>query len=147
MEKTMTAFSHHTHPHAFSNIEREQYIRLTTLRKNGQSVDTPVWFAVHEGTIYVETGAQSGKVKRIRHAPRVFLAPCTASGKVKAAAVEGKARIVTDTQEIYVAKAALQRKYGFKRVVFGSITILLESLRGRPSGSSIYLAIEPVYIA
>jgi PPOX class probable F420-dependent enzyme len=143
----MAVFSHYTHPHAFANIEREQYIRLTTLRKNGQSVDTPVWFAVHSGTIYIQTGAQSGKVKRIRHTPRVFLAPCTTSGKVKAAAVEGKARIVTETQEIYVAKAALQRKYGFQRTAFASIMLLTRFLRGRQIANSVYLAIEPVYIA
>jgi PPOX class probable F420-dependent enzyme len=143
----MTAFSHHTHPHAFSHIEREQYIRLTTFRRNGQGVDTPVWFAAHNGTLYIATGAQSGKVKRIRHTARVLLAPCTVSGKVKAAAVEGKARIVTDTQEIYVAKAALQRKYGFQRTVFTSIALLVRLFKGRSKANSIYLAIEPVYVA
>jgi uncharacterized protein len=143
----MAPFTHYTHSHAFSNIEREQYIKLTTFRKYGQTVDTSVWFAVHNGTIYIETGAQTGKVKRIRHTPRVFLAPCTISGQVKAAAVEGKARIVTETQEIYIAKAALQRKYGFKRAVSGSIAHLISFFRGEHTRDSMYLAIEPVYIA
>jgi PPOX class probable F420-dependent enzyme len=142
----MPTFTHYTHPYAFSTIEREQYIRLTTFRKYGQTVDTPVWFAVHSGTTYVATGAQTGKVKRVRHTPRVFLAPCTASGKVKAAAVEGKARVVTDIQEIYVAKAALQRKYGFKRAIYGSIGHLIRFFKGKSARDSIYLAIEPVYI-
>jgi uncharacterized protein len=142
----MASSTHYTHPYAFSTIKREQYIRLTTFRKYGQTVDTPVWFAVHNGTIYIATGSQTGKVKRIGHTPRVFLAPCTASGKVKAAAVEGKARIVTETQEIYVAKAALQRKYGFKRAVYRSITHLMSFLKGRQARDSLYLAIEPVYI-
>jgi len=142
----MAYSAHYTHPYAFSTIKREQYIRLTTFRKYGQTVDTPVWFAVHNGTVYVATGAQTGKVKRIRHTPRVFLAPSTASGKVKAAAVEGKARIVTEVQEIYIAKAALQRKYGFKRAIYGSIAHFMSFLKGRQARDSVYLAIEPVYI-
>ena|SRR5579883_729470 len=144
----MTSFSHYTQPHAFSTIEREQYIKLTTFRKNGQGVDTPVWFAVHEGTIYIVTGAVSGKVKRIRHTPRVFLAPCTASGTVKAAAIEGKARVVTDIQESYVAKAALQRKYGIQLTIFASIMLLVRFFKRRSTRvNSTYLAIEPLYIA
>jgi PPOX class probable F420-dependent enzyme len=142
----MASFTYYAHPYAFSTIKREQYIRLTTFRQYGQTVDTPVWFAVHNGTIYVATGVQSGKVKRIRHTPRVFLAPCTASGKVKAAAVEGKARIVTETQEIDVAQAALQHKYGFKRAIYGSIGHLIRLFKGNPARDSLYLAIEPVYI-
>jgi PPOX class probable F420-dependent enzyme len=102
---------------------------------------------VHNGTVYIATGAQTGKVKRIQHTPRVFLAPCTASGKAKAAAVEGKARIVTDTQEMYVAKAALQRKYGFKRAIYGSIGRLMSFFGGKQVRDSVYLAIEPMYIA
>src|SRR6266550_4834975 len=101
----------------FDPLASAQYASLTTFRKNGAAVPTPMWFAIYEptGIIYIETDATAGKVKRIRHTQRVTLAQCTASGKVTGEVIEGQARIVTDTEEIFVAKGALHRKYGFQR--------------------------------
>ena len=143
----MAAFTYRAHPHAFHGLEREKYINLTTFRKSGLAVDTPVWFVEHNSTIYVETGRQTGKVKRIRRTARVFLAPCTVSGKVKTAAVEGKARVVNSVEEVYIAKGALQRKYGLARVAFDSVTLFIGLLRRRNAQEKVYLAIEPVYLA
>src|SRR2546422_107346 len=66
----------------FPDLRREQCIALTTFRKTEEAVTTPVWFAESLGTIYVETHADAGKLKRLRHSARVTLAPCTYSGKV-----------------------------------------------------------------
>ena len=94
------------------------------------AVPTPVWFAIYEptGTIYLETDANAGKVKRIRHTPRVTLARCRANGKVTGDVLEGRARVVTDTEEIFLAKGALHSKYGFKRQ--GIINQSQKSLEG-----------------
>jgi uncharacterized protein len=51
----------------FPDLGREQCIALTTFRKTGQAVTTPVWFAQSLGTIYVETHADAGKLKRLHH--------------------------------------------------------------------------------
>jgi hypothetical protein len=51
------------------------YINLTTFRKIGQEVPTPVWFAEMDGKLYVFTGAQTGKAKRIRANGRARVAP------------------------------------------------------------------------
>ena len=61
----------------FPDLGKEQYIALTTFRKTGQAVTTPVIFAQSPGTIYVGTRADAGKLKRLRHTARVTLAPCT----------------------------------------------------------------------
>jgi hypothetical protein len=34
-------------------FEGHKYINLTTFRKNGQAVPTPVWFVVRDGRLYV----------------------------------------------------------------------------------------------
>ncbi len=48
-------------------LSAEKYILLTTFRKDGRAVPTPVW-AVRDGeALAVWTRADSGKVKRIRH--------------------------------------------------------------------------------
>ncbi|HEX4206569.1 MAG TPA: PPOX class F420-dependent oxidoreductase [Ktedonobacteraceae bacterium] len=137
----------YTHPKAFADLAGETYINLTTFRKNGVAVATPVWFADREGTLYVETGVNAGKVKRIRHTSRVFLAPCTISGKVKGPAVEGRARLVDSVEEQYVAKGALQRKYGLRRQLYYALLTALAWLGRRSTEPIQYIAIEPTYIA
>jgi hypothetical protein len=53
------------HPHPFAALARAQFLSLTTYRKSGVAVATPVWFAISEeqGTISIESEAQRGKVK------------------------------------------------------------------------------------
>src|SRR5215831_11628327 len=95
-----------------SDLAKEQCIALTTFRKSGEGVMTPVWFALARGTIYVETHGDAGKLKRIRHTPRVTLAPCTYSGKVTGTVREGYAHILSEPGERAAASAALAKKYG-----------------------------------
>ena len=134
-----------THTTPFDALSWAEYANLTTFRRNGTAVATPIWFAFYEpsGTIYVETGATSGKVKRISHTPQVTLARCTASGKVTGELIEGQARVVTDTQEIFVAKGALHSKYGFKRQAFYFVMNLVQTIRRAKDVKHSYLAIEP----
>jgi PPOX class probable F420-dependent enzyme len=129
----------------FDSLASAQYACLTTFRRNGTAVPTPIWFAIYEptGTMYIETGATSGKVKRIRHTQRVTLAQCTARGKVTGAVIEGKARIITDAEEIFIAKEALHSKYGLKRQVFYFVMHLIGSIRRAADLQHIYIAIEP----
>lgn len=97
-------------PHPFSYLEGESYINLTTFRKSGEGVSTPIWFALHDGRLHATTEPDSGKMKRIRNNPSVLLAPCNAWGKEKGARVEGMARSVED-EPTEGAEAALYKKY------------------------------------
>lgn len=96
--------------HPFSYLEGRSYINLTTFRKSGEPVSTPLWFALHEGRLYATTEPDSGKMKRIRNNPSVLLAPCNAWGKEKGPRVEGLARSVED-EPTGEAEAALHEKY------------------------------------
>ncbi|CAN5894472.1 hypothetical protein BH23ACT11_BH23ACT11_26120 [soil metagenome] len=97
-------------PHPFTYLEGHNYINLTTFRKNGEPVSTPLWFAHHEGRLYATTEPDSGKMKRILNKPSVLLAPCNAWGKERGARVEGLARSVED-EPTPEAEAALYKKY------------------------------------
>lgn len=134
-----------THTTTLEVLSSAQYANLTTFRKNGIAVPTPIWFAIYEptGMIYIETSATSGKVKRIRHTQRVTLAQCTARGKAMGEAIEGRARIVTDTEEIFIAKGALHSKYGFKRQALYFLMTLIDMVRRAPDLEDTYIAIEP----
>jgi PPOX class probable F420-dependent enzyme len=93
-----------------------KYLSLESFRKNGQGVRTPVWFAEDDGVIYFYTEADSFKVKRIRHNPRVRIAPCDMRGNVKGEWVDATARIL-DGAESRRAHELLDRKYGWQKGV------------------------------
>jgi len=50
-------------------IQGQKYISLTTFRKNGAAVATPVWFGEGDGKLYIMTRSTFGKSKRIRNKP------------------------------------------------------------------------------
>jgi hypothetical protein len=104
-------------PTAFANLAGHQFMKLTTYRKTGQAVPTPVWFAQQGDKLYVITQEDSGKVKRIRHTSRVVVEPCTARGESLGPALEARAREL-NADEGKLANKALNRKYGVQKVLF-----------------------------
>ena len=98
-------------------IHGQKYICLTTFRKNGAGVSTPVWFGEDDGKLYVMTRSDSGKYKRIRNNPRVQIAPCTMRGKIKGPQFPATARILPPEEWAH-AKQTIHRKYWLARVPF-----------------------------
>ncbi len=95
------------------DITAESYVSLTTFRRDGTPVATPVWIApLGDGRAGFTTGADSGKVKRIRNNPAVTLQACNVRGVVRpdAPVVDATARFVTGEVGASVA-AAIRRKY------------------------------------
>jgi PPOX class probable F420-dependent enzyme len=127
----------------FAQLHRGHYISLTTFRKNGDPVATPVWFAERDGTIYVFTFPAAGKVKRIRHTARVTLAPCTVNGKVTGPASEGTARILSTPEDEALAEQTLAKKYGLLWRLYNAFYDMRDVLLRRPKSTSVWLAIEP----
>ncbi len=94
-----------------SLVQGYKYISLTTFRKSGEPVSTPIWFVEKGISIYVWTEKNSWKVKRLRHDSRVRVAPSTYRGRAVGPSVDGTARIVSPQaqEEIENLMAA---KYG-----------------------------------
>lgn len=65
---------------------------LTSYRRDGRRVGTPVGMTIRDGYAYFTTRSKTWKVKRIANNPRVTFAPCTRRGNVTGATVEGSAR-------------------------------------------------------
>ncbi len=95
-------------------LEGASYISFSTLRKNGNWVDTPVWFAADGENFYVFSAGNAGKVKRLRNFSQCRVAPCTFNGKLTGHRLEGTAWLVDDAREQERAHRALRRKYGFQ---------------------------------
>lgn len=96
-------------------IQGQKYICLTTFRKSGVGVGTPVWFAERDVKLYVKTRIDSGKSKRIRNNPNVRVAPCNIRGKITGPEFAGKARILSK-DESKLAHDAINRKYLLARL-------------------------------
>jgi PPOX class probable F420-dependent enzyme len=96
-------------------IEGQKYASLTTFRKNGVAVSTPVWFGEDGGKLYVMSNHDAGKCKRIRNNPKVKVAPCTVRGKITGPEFEATARILPP-EESPRGRAAVRRKYWLARM-------------------------------
>jgi PPOX class probable F420-dependent enzyme len=100
-----------------SQFSNEKYINLETYRKNGQAVQTPVWFVIDGRTLYIRTDMSSGKVKRAKNNPRVRisnLTPCNIRGQPKGKWMDGEMRMASITSESEMASQLLNKKYGMK---------------------------------
>src|SRR2546428_3007116 len=64
-------------------LDQHRYMALSTFRRSGAEVATPVWFAEAGGRLYVFTAGDSGKVKRLRPSSRARVAPSDARGRVQ----------------------------------------------------------------
>jgi PPOX class probable F420-dependent enzyme len=98
-----------------SAIHNQKYISLTTFRRTGVGVATPVWFGEDNGHLYVMTGSSLGKTKRIRNNPQVKVASCTIRGKVTGPEFVAKARILMP-EEHAQARQIINRKYWMARI-------------------------------
>jgi PPOX class probable F420-dependent enzyme len=98
-------------------IHGQKYISLTTFRKSGDAVRTPIWFGEQDDQLYVMTRGDSGKYKRIRNNPSVQIAPCTLRGKITGPDFAATARILPP-EDWPRARKTLQRKYWLARIPF-----------------------------
>lgn len=101
-------------------LGRGSYLLVTTFRKDGTPVPTPVWVGRDGDELLVWTQTSAGKVKRIRNNPAVELTACDLRGKPHGETVKGTARIL-DADETERGRKVLRKKYGIAgRVVIGS---------------------------
>ena len=121
----------------FDALAGGRYVRLSTFRKSGAAAPTPVWFARLGENLYVVTGRNTGKVKRIRNNPGVAIAPSDFRGRPKGRGLRAVAG-VTDEQSGGPADRALRSKYGWQYRVFQ----VVEGLRGA-ADDLVYLELRP----
>ncbi len=87
-----------------------RHVLLTTFRRDGTPVGTPVHIAVEGDVAYIRTFDPSGKLKRIRRNPEVEVAPSTARGRPTGPAIRAHARIL-DGEEAAHAGRLIEAKY------------------------------------
>lgn len=104
------------HPHITlpDELLHSRYALLRTFRRDGSPVDTPVWFALDDGSIVFRTRI-GPKTRRIARCPSVELIPCDYRGRSShsAPALGGRATILSG-DEAETANRALHRRYGWQ---------------------------------
>lgn len=96
------------------SLDGEKYVLLTTFKRSGDAVATPVWWVPLDGGTYgFYTSSGSGKAKRLGHTSRVVVQPCDVRGNVKDGSrpVDGTAELVTDARHDEIV-AKVKDKYG-----------------------------------
>ncbi|GHB46881.1 PPOX class F420-dependent oxidoreductase [Streptomyces viridiviolaceus] len=101
-----------------------KYLLVTSYRKNGTPVATPVWVVRDGDSLGVWTATDSWKVKRIRNRSDVLVGPCDLRGNPTGEQIPATAGIADPaTTDRY--RRLIARKYG----ITGRLTLLGSRLR------------------
>jgi uncharacterized protein len=87
------------------------YALVTTYRRDGRAVPTPVWVVRDGDALAIWTARETGKVKRVRRDGTVLVGPCDLRGRLTGEQVPGQASIM-DAEGTARVRALLRRKYG-----------------------------------
>jgi hypothetical protein len=126
------------HRNLLATLERGAYLSFATRKRNGDFVPTPVWFAEHEGSYYLFSAGDAGKVKRLRNFSDTRIAPCTITGRLTGGWIEAEARLLEDRASASIALAALRRKYGWRM----RLTDWFSQLSGKMARRA-YIRVDP----
>ncbi|MFZ0228519.1 MAG: PPOX class F420-dependent oxidoreductase [Mycobacterium sp.] len=112
---------------ALSALGAEKFVSLTTFKKDGAAVATPMWIGRDGDHLFVWTPADSWKAKRVKNNPRVVLAPSGRGGKVHEGAdpVDGVAEVITEPPTVQRLAGVIRRKYGLEFTVVTFLERLL----------------------
>jgi PPOX class probable F420-dependent enzyme len=106
------------------------YVLVTSFRKDGRAVRTPVWVVGDGDAIAIWTVRDSGKVKRIRRDGSVLVGPCDLRGRLTGDQVPGQATVLGTTDSARI-KDLIRRKYGLS----GRITLWGSKIRRGEEGT------------
>ena len=120
-----------------------KHLSLTSFKRDGSGVATPVWFVIENGRLLVKTDAQSFKVKRVRRNATVTIAPCTASGRLRGEPTPAHTELLPQSNIDHVDQL-LARKYRVDKVLILPLYRAMQKLRGaHAETASVALAITP----
>jgi uncharacterized protein len=110
-------------------LAAQKFVSLTTYKKNGDAVATPMWVGRDGDHLFVWTPADSAKIKRVCNNPKVTLVPCGRFGKPNndAEPVAGTAEVITEPATVRRLAEVIRYKYGLEYWV----VTLIERLAAR----------------
>jgi PPOX class probable F420-dependent enzyme len=119
----------------YNKLEKENFINLTTYKRNSEEKSTPVWFTNLENKIFVFTDLDSWKVRRIKNNPAVLIAASKYDGSETGPRLKGSARILS-IEESPTVISTFKKKYGLQFWFFN----MMGKMRG---AKNTYIEISP----
>jgi uncharacterized protein len=94
---------------AFAPVENAKTILLTTYKRDGTAVGTPVSIAFDGDRAFFRSYDKAWKTKRLRRDARVRIAPATMRGKPTGPAIQARATLLEGEQARVAARALARR--------------------------------------
>jgi PPOX class probable F420-dependent enzyme len=117
-----------------------KYLSITSFRRDGTPVATPVWFVRDGARLLVHTAADSYKVRRIQRNPAVRVAVCTVRGRLRGDPVWATAEVLEG--EVARVERLMASKYRVEMLLFRPLRAI-QRVVGRSPGRPVILAITP----
>ncbi|WP_174550569.1 PPOX class F420-dependent oxidoreductase [Nocardia vermiculata] len=96
----------------WNELAQQRYVLLTTYKKDGTPVGTPVWAAPDGDRLVVWTNPKSWKVKRLRRNPSVTLQACDNRGRPAGGEVSAGTGRILDPAGTDRVRGLIAGKYG-----------------------------------
>ena len=113
--------------------DKEKYVNLSTQKKDGSLINTPVWFAQdgEKKHFYIFSAGEAGKVKRIRNFSSVKGAICDFKGNLRGEWISAQAELIDEEDSKVRAYRQLHKKYGLTIKVFDFFSKLFGKYKKR----------------
>ena len=101
---------------AMAELDDARYILLTTFKRVGTAVSSPVWITGRAGTYMFTTGDRAGKTRRLLNNPAVQVQVCGMRGGIRPGSTlyRGSGEVLTTADAVRTVEAALGAKYGWQ---------------------------------
>jgi uncharacterized protein len=99
-----------------STLKDSKTILLTTYKRDGTPVDTPVSIAFDGDRAFFRSYDRAWKTKRLRRNPNVKVAPATVKGTSTGPTIEARA-VLLEGEQVRVASRALARRHRLLQAV------------------------------
>jgi uncharacterized protein len=99
-----------------NELDHARYISLTTFKRDGSPVASPVWVTGKDGNYVFTTGGKAWKTKRLLHNSSVEVRVCSMRGRVQPSATRyvGTGQVADSAVAVAAAEQALAAKYGWQ---------------------------------
>jgi len=112
-------------------------VLLTTYKRDGTPIGTPVNIAVDGNRAFVRTFDTAWKLKRIHNNPEVEIAPSTWRGRPTGPAIRARARLLEGEESAYAGRLLVRKHPIFHRI----LVPLVHRLRGN---ETVHIELRPL---
>jgi uncharacterized protein len=122
-----------------------RYLSVTSFKRDGTGVATPVWFVSDGRRLFALTDLHSAKVRRLRREPRALVASCRPDGKLRNDPVPARVEVLTATPDLERVQELLRERYKVSYRLVMLVYRLGRRLRGQRSvadGAALAITVE-----